>query len=85
MKTVEEILLSKGLKVWEKNGNKRIYINDLNVIGIEKVSNNPKGYRKVSMAYDILADSFSWNGSTSSMDATIKELAMLIRTEAQES
>lgn len=85
MKTVESYLLEKGLKIWTKGENKRIYINDLNVIGIEKVSNNPKGYRKVTMVYDIVADKFSWNGSTNSMDATIEQLIALIRSEVAES
>lgn len=85
MKTVESYLLEKGLKVWTKGENKRIYINDLNVVGIEKVSNNPKGYRKVTLVYDIVKDSFSWSGSTNSMDATIEELISLIRNEVAES
>lgn len=85
MKTVESYLLEKGLKVWAKGENKRIYINDLNVVGIEKVSNNPKGYRKVTLVYDIVKDSFSWSGSTNSMDATIEELISLIRNEVAES
>lgn len=84
MKTVESYLLEKGLKVWTKGENKRIYINDLNVVGIEKVSNNPKGYRKVTLVYDIVKDSFSWSGSTNSMDATIEELIALIRNEVAE-
>ena len=84
MKTVENLLLEKGLKVWTKGENKRIYINDLIVVGIEKVSNNPKGYRKVSLVYDITKDSFSWSGSTNSMDATIEELIALIRSEVAE-
>ena len=84
MKTIESLLLEKGLKVWTKGENKRIYINDLNVVGIEKVSNNPKGYRKVSLVYDIVKDSFSWSGSTNSMDATIEELIALIRSEVEE-
>jgi len=84
MKTVESYLLEKGLKVWTKGENKRFYINDLNVVGIEKVSNNPKGYRKVTLVYDIVKDSFSWSGSTNSMDATIEELIALIRNEVVE-
>jgi len=84
MKTVEGYLLEQGLKVWTKGENERIYINNLNVVGIEKVSNNPKGYRKVSLVYDIVKDSFSWSGSTNSMDATIEELIALIRSEVEE-
>lgn len=67
-KTMKELLLSKGLKVWQKkdeSGNvtvERIYINDLTVIGLEKVTENVRGFKKVSIYFDVLKNEFFYNG-----------------------
>ena len=64
--TVEEYLVEKkGLKVWEKYGKKRIYINDLTSVDIDKYTSNPKSYRRASMYYDINEDKFVYSCSSS--------------------
>ena len=81
--TIEEYLKSKGLKVWEKGEMKRIYINDLSVVGLEKYTDNPKGFRKVSMYYDVATNHFFSSGVTGSRKNTITELINGIRMDAE--
>lgn len=73
----------KGLKVWEKGEHKRIYINDLKVVGIENYTNNPKGFKGVKMYYDVNSDKFVMQGVTSSREETMRELIKGIRAEAR--
>lgn len=81
--TVKEYLINKGLKVWEKGNNERIYINDLEIVGISEVTINPKAYRKVSCYYDCKTDEFVFSGLTSSRKETANKLVELIRNNAQ--
>lgn len=81
---IEEYLVEKkGLKVWEKGDKKRVYIDDLNLVGIERYTPNPKSFRKVSMYYDVIEDKFVVSGSTSSRKSTIEELINGIREDAK--
>lgn len=82
--TIEKYLVKeKGLKIWKKDDKKRIYINDLSVVGIEKYTCNPKGFKRVSMYYDVVADEFITSGVTSSGKSIVKELIAGIREEAE--
>lgn len=84
---MEKYLLSLGLKVWEKkdaDGNttqKRIYINDLKVVGIEKLSNNAKRY-KFTLYYDCLTNNFFSNAAGRSDEEMLRDLINLMQEEA---
>ena len=86
---MEEYLLSLGLKVWEKKdseGNttvKRIYINDLKVVGLEKHTNNPKAF-KFTMYYDCLNDVFNSNVAGRSDVDMFQTICKSLREEAKE-
>ncbi|WP_302626822.1 hypothetical protein [uncultured Eubacterium sp.] len=75
-------LMTKGLKVWAKGNYERIYINDLIVVGINRVTSNPKGYRRQSMYYDCVDDKFVFQGATSGRMETMRKLCELIRNDA---
>lgn len=81
MQTVADKLIEKGYKIWENYGYKRIYLNNFIELaesyGIDLV--NPKGYRGVSMYYDLTDDKFYTKGSTSSREATIDSVVSAIR------
>lgn len=80
--TVEEYLVNeKGLKTWEKKDNngeiikKRIYINDISkAFNLEKYTSNAKGFRCVNICYDVLENSFTVSGSTSSRNSVVNKL-----------
>ena len=85
--TVKEFLLNKGLKTWKKGTEgtadykERIYINDLTVVGIEKVTLNPKAHKKDSMYYDCINNDFTFFTPNSGKE-TMRELIELIKKEA---
>ena len=72
-KTVEEYLIEKGGKLWEKADKKRVYVNNLGEFL------NDKCFRKCSMYYDVKADKFVFMGFTSSRTQYIDEIVSDIR------
>jgi len=79
---LEQFLISKGFKIWEKGGMKRIYINDLAVLGIEEITSNPKSLRDVTFYYDCISDEFRFS-TTSSKEKVMRELVNKIREDAK--
>ena len=81
-KSVEEKLISFGLKVWEKGEMRRIYIDDLgeiaNKLGYEM--HNPKLFKKTSIYYDCVSEKFSFN-CQSSVKECVREVIALLRKE----
>lgn len=84
MKKVEEYLLGLGLRVWEKGNHRRIYINDLKVVGLLEVEkHNPKAFRRESMYYDCIKEKFVYNVSRSAV-STMEDLIAYIEKKAEE-
>lgn len=79
---VANYLLDKGLKVWEGGSNKRIYINDFSVVGIERFTPNPKSFKKATMYYDLSNGRFYPSNVQRSNESTMDELIAAIRAEA---
>jgi len=64
--TVTTYLEKLGLKVWEKGEHKRVYINDLMLVGLEEVcKSNTKRIAKNTMYYNIVQDTFCYDVSSS--------------------
>ena len=79
-KSIEEILKSKGYKVWDKYGYRRIYLNDAellaNQFGVELTSTRVA--KKVSMYYDCKDDTFYFS-TTGSRKDFVQNLIKAIR------
>ena len=81
MNKMENYLISKGLKVWEKGEYKRIYI-DVCEFGIEKFTINPKSFKGISIYYNCKDDKFYFSVSNS-RKSTISEYIDYLRNEAE--
>ena len=86
--TVEEKLNEMGCKTWEKKEGetvkaKRVYINDLKVISdkLEYELDNPKMFKRTSIYYDVLKDTFIFN-CQSSVEKHVEAVIKLIRVAA---
>lgn len=84
-KTIENYLLNLGvgLKVWEKGDKRRIYINNLEDVGLAEVESNPKQFRKYSMWFNCETGNFNYNVSRS-VESVMEAVIELIKERATE-
>jgi len=85
MKTIESYLLENGGKIWAKGGNDRIYINNLNIIGLEEELITKEKLKDANLYYDIKKDKFIFTSNNDeSIDSIIIEQVSIIRNEIAE-